>query len=166
MAMPFALQRHTEPLSENELHFLFVKERRERKQYYRVFRLLMIVSFVMPFITAWYRAAEGAPNAFSKMKFFVTATVLLFISVSSTYITYRVNLRKVQLDLKYRTKTIDINRITKKLYIATKNACYLYIDSGIKLSIEVSVADFERLNEGDEVSIEYTTHSRQYLGYF
>ena len=164
--MSLGLQRYTEPLNEGELLFLVLKERKERKQYYTVFRLFMIVSFVMHFITAWYRAAEGAPNAFSKMRFFVSATVLLFISISSTYITYWVNLRKIQLDIKYRTKTIDIHHITKKLYIATKNACYFYIDSGIKLSIEVSIADFERLSEGDEVSIEYTTHSRQYLGYF
>jgi len=155
-----------EPLVDEELVFLIRKERRERRQYYKVFRLLMIVSFVMPYITAWYRATEGAPNAFSKMKFFVSAGVLLFISTFSTYVTYRVHLRKLQLDIRDKTKTIETNHITRKVYVGTKDAYHFYIDSLTKLSIEVSRADFERMKEGDEVSIEYTTHSRQYLGYF
>ena len=159
-------QLYTEALTEEELLFLVRKERRERRQYYKAYRMLMFLSFIIPFAGAWYRATDGAPNAFSKMKFFAAAGVLLSISTFSTYLTYRVNLRKVQLDIKQKTKTIERNRITRKLYIGTKNTWYFYITSLIKLSIEVSQVDYERLNEGDEVSIEYTTHSRLYLGYF
>ena len=164
--MSLELERYYEPLSNEELVFLVRKEQRERKQYYKVYQLLMFLSFIIPFAGAWYRATDGAPNAFSQVKFFITAGILLSICTFSTYFVYRINLRKVQLDIKYRTKTIEISHITRKLYIATKNACYFYIDSRVKLSIEVSVADYERLNEGDEVAIEYTTHSKQYLGYF
>jgi len=92
--------------------------------------------------------------------------VLLSISMFSTYVTYRINLRKIQLDINDGTKTIETNRITRKVYVRTKNTCYFYIDSKITMSIEVSVNDFERMNEGDEVSIEYATHSGLYLGYF
>ena len=164
--MPHGVQKYIEPLNEGELAFLERKESKERNQYYKVFQLLMLLSFVIPFAGAWYRAYDGAPNAFSATKFFVTAGVLLSISTVSTYITYRINLRKVQLDIADRTKTIEISHIIRKLHIAAKNAYYFYIDSNVKLSIEVSYDDYTRMSAGDEVCIEYTTHSMQYLGYF
>ena len=164
--MPFEIKRYTEPLDDGELQFLEKKESKERSQYYKVFRLLMILSFIIPFAGAWYRAYDGAPNAFSATKFFFTAAVLLSISSVSTFITYRVNLRKVQLDIQDRTKTIEISHIIRKLHIGAKNTYYFYIDSNVKLSIEVSHNDYERMNTGDEICIEYATHSGQYLGYF
>jgi len=160
------IQQYIEPLDYTELQFLEKKELKDRGQYYRVFRLLMLLSFIIPFAGAWYRAYDGAPNAFSAVKFFVTAGVLLSISSVSTYLTYRVNLKKIQQDIHYKTKTIEISHVTRKLHIPAKDAYHFYIDSNVKLSIEVTAADFERLNTGDEVCIEYTTHSRQYLGYF
>lgn len=164
--MPLGLQRYTEPLELEELIFLEKKESTERKQYFKVYRLLMFMSFLIPFIGSWYRATEGAANAFSYLRFFVSAGILLFISSFATYLSYYVYLRKIQLDLRYKTKTIETNHITRKLYVATKKAYYFYIDSAIKLSIEVAYSDYTRLKEGDEVSIEYSTHSKLYLGYF
>ncbi len=160
------IQRHIEPLDDTELQFLERKEMKDRTQYYRVFRLLMLLSFVIPFAGAWYRAYDGAPNAFSAIRFFFTAGVLLSISSISTYLTYRVNLKKIQQDIYHKTKTIEISHVTRKLHIPARDAYHFYIDSNVKLSIEVSADDFGRLNAGDEVCIEYTTHSRQYLGYF
>lgn len=164
--MPFELVKYVEPLQPDELAFLVQKESKERMQYYKVYRLLMFLSFIIPFTGAWYRAYDGMRNPFSFLKFIITAGVLLSISTFATYMSYRFNLRKVQLDIKSKTKTIEIHHITRKLYVAAKNTCYFFIDSRIKLSIEVSVNDYERLSEGDEVCIEYATHSRQYLGYF
>jgi hypothetical protein len=160
------LKRYTEPLNADELGFLEKKETKERKQYYMVFKLLMFLSFIIPFAGAWYRAYDGAPNAFSPLKFFATAFVLLSLSCISTYLTYRVNLRRVQLDLVDKTKTIEVNHVRRKLHIRAKDTYYFFIDSKIKLSIEVSYDDYCNMAIGDEVSIEYTTHSRQYLGYF
>ena len=164
--MPFELIKYHEPLEYSELVFLEKKEAKERKVYYKVYQILMFMSFILPFAGAWYRAYDGAPNAFSPSKFFVSAGILLFISTFSTYTTYRVNLRKVQMDIRDRTKTVEISHITRKLYLAVKDTYYFYIDSRIKLSIEVSANDYEHMNEGDEVAIEYTTHSKMYLGYF
>ena len=72
----------------------------------------------------------------------------------------------MQWDIRDRTKTIEISHVTRKLHVVAKNAYYFYIDSLIKLSIEVCPEDYYRINEGDEVCIEYTTHSKNYLGYF
>jgi hypothetical protein len=164
--LSFELIRYDEPLEYGELVFLEEKEARERKVYYKVYRILMFMCFIFPFAGAWYRAYDGAPNAFSALRFFFSAGILLSICTFATYATWRVNLRKVQLDIRYKTKTVEISRITRKLYIAAKNAYYFYTDSRIKLSIEVSEHDYSSLNEGDEVAIEYTTHSKLYLGYF
>jgi hypothetical protein len=164
--MSTELVRYTEPMDTSELDFLLRREQHDRKQYYKAFRVLMIMSFIIPFATAWYRAYDGAPNAFSMTKFFATAGVLLGISTLSTYITYRVHLRKLQLDLRERTKTIETSHITRKLYSVARDVCYFYINSRVKMSIEVTPDDYERLHEGDEISIEYSTHSQLYLGYF
>jgi uncharacterized membrane protein len=164
--MSTEIQRYREPLDHNELLFLEKRETKDRKTYFRVYRLLMILSFVIPFVGAWYRAYDGAPNAFSPIRFFFSAAVLLGISSLATYITYRVNLRNIQLDLKEQTKTIETSQISRKLFVLARNTCYFYITSHVKMSIEVSADDYERLNEGDEISIEYATHSKLYLGYF
>ena len=164
--MSLELQRYTEPLDNSELSFLIKKEQKDRKQYYRVFDLLMVLSFIIPFAGAWYKAYDGAPNAFSALRYFLSVAGLLSVFSLSIYVTYRINLYKVQLDIRDRIKTIETNHITRKVSIATSNTCYFYIDSKVKLSIEVSANDYERMKEGDEVSIEYATHSGLYLGYF
>lgn len=164
--MPFEITRYNEPLNDGELAFLAQKEAKDRKQYYTVYKILMIMSFIIPYIASWYRAYDGAPNAFSYTKFFVSTTILLGISSIATYLSYRVYHRKLQLDIKDKTKTIETSRITKKVAIASKNAYYFYTDSSVKLSIEVTDEYYNSLNKGDEVSIEYTTHSKLYLGYF
>jgi hypothetical protein len=164
--MSTELQKYQEPLDNSELLFLEKRETKDRKVYFRVYRMLMILCFIIPFAGAWYRAYDGAPNAFSPLRFFFAAGVLLGLSSLATYLTYRVNLRKIQLDLKQQTKTIETSQIQRKLFVIARNTCYFYINSRVKMSIEVSPDDYERLNEGDEVSIEYATHSKLYLGYF
>lgn len=164
--MALELERYTEPLEPDELAFLERKEANGRRMYYLVFRILMVMSFVVPYVAAWYRVADGAPNAFSYTKFFVSAGILLTISSIAVYVPYRYDIRRIQRDILNKTKTIEKSHVTSKVYFPSKNAYYFYIDSKSKLSIEVSAADYERMKEGDEVCIEYTTYSGEYLGYF
>ncbi len=161
----FELKQYNEPLNEGELIFLEEKETKERRQYYKVFQVLMAGSFLIPFIASWYRAYEGAPNAFSYPKFFVSAAILLTISSIAIYLSYRVYHKNIQLDLRDKTKTIETNRITKKVTVPSKNAYYFYIDSTVKLSIEVSEEYYSSLNDGDEVSIEYTNFTSDIFRY-
>lgn len=164
--MQTALVTYTERLTPHELDYLKGKERSERKMYFKIFRILMVVCFVMPFIGAWYRAYDGAPNAFSYSRFFVSAGALLFISFFATFFTYRYNLRLVQKDIARMTKTIEQSRIQRKLHVAQNDTYHFYLNSATQLSIEVSASDFAHLREGDEVCIEYFTYSREYIGYF
>jgi len=162
----FQIKTYREPLSEDEVSFLTVKEAQQRTQYYNVYKLLMVLAFVVPFITSWYRAYEGAPNAFSYLRFFVTAAILLSMVTAATYGSYRYYHKGLIMDLKEKTKTTETNRITKKIYIPTKNSFHFYTDSKTTLSIEVSEEYYQFMKVGDEVSLQYTTHSRLYLGYF
>ena len=164
--MPHAIIRYREPLNETELSFLREKESKERRQYFVVYRLLMIGCFVIPFLTSWYRAYEGAPNAFSYVRFFVTTFTLLAISTTAVYLSYRVYHKKILMDIRDGTKTIETSHITRKLALPGRGTYHFYTDSAVKLNIEVSEQYFHSMKEGDEVSIEYTTHSRFYLGYF
>lgn len=159
-------KEYTEELNDDELGFLQQMESKDKKMYYKVYNILMIMSFVIPFIGSWYRAFDGAPNAFSLKNFYLTAGVLLAISTAATYGSYWFFLRNVQLDIKHRSKTIEICHIMRKQYVPQSNKYYFYIDSANKLSIEVSEEYYYVLGEGDEVNLEFTTHSRHYLGYF
>ncbi|MGN6568328.1 MAG: hypothetical protein ACTHJ0_10270 [Flavipsychrobacter sp.] len=164
--MPNELTRYKEPLEDSEMAFLQHQEEKERHAYYKFFRICMIISFVAPFIGSWYRAFDGAPNAFSPARYFVTTGVLLGISVGATIVGYRVNIRKMKHDIQERTKTIEMTHVTKRVHATINDTYYFYLDSPTKLSIEVSPEDFYRFKEGDEISIEYITYSKFYLGYF
>ncbi len=164
--MSFELEKYNEPLEADEVVFLVDKERKERRQYLRVFSMLMVLSFIIPFAGAWYRAFDGAPNAFSAPRFFLSAGILLTISGTAVWTMYRVNLRRLQADIRNRTKTIECAHVVKKLYMPQNNTYFLYLDSTNKLSIEVQESDYHRLVTGDEINIEFATNSRLYLGYF
>lgn len=164
--MSLELIKYRESLNKEELSFLRRKEEKERKQLYKIVRVFMILCFICPFIIAWFRAAEGQENPFSFTYYFIGVIFLLCFSAAGIYWGYYHNLRKVQLDIKYGTKTIERAFITRKQYMPVNNAYFFYLSSAVRLSIEVAEYDYRRLNSGDEVNIEYTTYSKMYLGYF
>lgn len=164
--MSVELIRYNEPMNGDEMAFLYQKEGKERKQFYKVIRVLMILSFICPFVVAWFRAAEGVGNPFSYIHYFVGVIFLLCFSGSGVYLAYNRNLKKVQQDIKRCTKTIELTHVTRKQYMPQNNTYYFYLDSPNKLSIEVNEEDYHRMEQGDEVNIEYTTYAKLYLGYF
>lgn len=126
----------------------------------------MIMCFLVAFAGAWYRAAGGVENAFSPLRYFGFTAFLLSLCTLAVWLSYRLYLRKVLWDLKSLTKTIEQSHITRKQYMPQNKSYHFYIDSPNRLSIEVSQDDFYHMDEGDEVSIEYTTHAKIFLGYF
>lgn len=159
-------QRYKDVLNPRELEYLKKKESEQRRGFFKVFRILMVLCFVLPFIFAWYKAAEGLPAAFSYVRFFIIASVLMFVAGISTYFTYTLYIKRLRLDIINGAKTVETTRITKKLFVPASNTFHFYLDSSSKLSIEVSRTDFEQFNQGDEVNLEFSTFSREYLGYF
>lgn len=157
---------YTETLNAQELAFIYRKERLERSQLYKVLRGLMILSFAIPFIVAWIRALTGANDPFDALQYFLSVVILLGISCTAVYMAYRRSLRLMRNDIRLGTKTVERAHITRKLYMPQNNSYHFYIDSPTRISIETNEADYSRLQQGDEVNIEYTTHSKLYLGYF
>lgn len=164
--MSFELVKYREQLNRDELSFLRRKEEKERKQLYKVVRVFMILSFLCPFVVAWLRAFRGQENPFLFTHYFIGVVFLMMFSAAGIYWSYYHNLRKVQMDIKHATKTIERTSITRKQYMPVNHTYFFYLSSAVKLSIEVAEVDYHRLNKGDEVSIEYTTFSKLYLGYF
>ena len=157
---------YTEAMAPDELDFLVRKAGRERRQYRRVYAIFIVVSFVAPYVGAWYRVTELEPMTFSYPRFFTAAGILLFISTVSVGVSYRRNLRQLQRDIREQQKIIYITHVTRKVQVPGNTTFHLYLDSHVKLSIEVSAADYLHYNEGDEVSIEFALNSKEYLGYF
>jgi len=157
---------YIEPLDTEELVFLQKKEHEDRSSLYKVVRILLVLCFFIPFVIAWFRAADGAENPFSYLTYFVGVLALLLLSFVGVYVSYRSNLQQVRRDIAHRTKTIEQTHIARKQYMPQNNTWYFYLDSPTRLSIEVSEADYNLFSEGDELNIEYTTYSKLHLGYF
>lgn len=164
--MSLELVTYRESLNRDEVSFLRRKEEKDRGQLYRILRVFLILCFIVPFVVAWFRAFAGQGNPFSFGYYFLGVLFLACFSCAGIYWGYYHHLRKVQLDLKHRTKTIERTFITRKQYMPANNSYFFYLSSAVKLSIEVEEQDYRRLEKGDEVSIEYTTFSKIYLGYF
>lgn len=163
--MGVALIRRLEPLNADERAFLKRRETRERHQLYKAVRIMMPFCFVLPFAVAWGEAIIGRENPFSALRYFAGVGILCGLVFVSAYLGYRSSLRLVRLDLIKGTKTIEQVRITGKRFMPHDNTCHLYLESSIRLSIEVSAGDFERVRIGDFLNIEYSTRAKAYLGY-
>ncbi len=99
--------------------------------------------------------------------FFVLACIVILLLISlAAYIAYNTSLKKILLDLKYKTKIIEQAEVIAKKYMRQNHTCHLYISSPTRLSIEVKQEDFDLFRIGDEINIEYSFHAKVYFGYF
>lgn len=158
--------QYLEPLEPGELDFLRRQVAKDKRQFYKVLRVLLILCFVCPFLVAWVRAFVGASDPFSYTFYFLGVGFLLLFSGTTAYISYYYFLRKSQLDLRSNQKIIERAHITGKRFMPQTNSYHFYLDSPTRLTIEVSEPDYQLMKEGDEINIEYTTVSKVYLGYF
>src|SRR3954469_10119597 len=115
------LIRYNETLEPDELAFLQKKERKERKLYYTVIKWVMMLCFLCPFVVAWFHAVDGAEDPFSYKSYFVGVVFLLCFTGTSTYIVYHYSLRKIQSDIRHRTKTIERAHIVRKQFMPHNN---------------------------------------------
>lgn len=162
----YEIERFIEPLEADELRFLQRKEAQERHLFYKVVRLLMILCFMFPYLVALARAFSGVRNPFSVSFYFLLVVSLLIFTGTCLFLSYRLYLRRTQRDISSGVKLIERAHVTRKLYMPHNDTYHLYLDSPTRLSIEVDEPDYRRFIKGDEVNIEYTSISKQYLGYF
>lgn len=163
--MGVALIRHLEPLNADERAFLQRRETRERHQLYKAVRIMLPFCFALPFAVAWGEAIIGRENPFSALRYFGGVGILCGLVFVATFLGYRNSLHLVRLDLKKGTKTVEQVRITGKRFMPHDNTFHVYLESRIRLSIEVSARDFDLIQIGDSLNIEYSTRAKAYLGY-
>lgn len=166
MVMNEQIAQYLEPLEAEELAFLQKKEEKDRRQFYKVVKVLMVLCFTVPYIIGWLRYWAKIKNPFSYLFYFGSVAFLLFFTTLVCYISYYYYLRKVQSDIRSNTKIIERTHITRKHFMPLNNTFHFYLDSPNQLSIEVDENDYRMMKEGDEVNIEYTGVSKMYLGYF
>ena len=156
----------TEPLSSNELEFLKLQLKSAKRSFVGFFSKFVIVIFVLSFVLSFYKAASGNQNAFSASAYFATTTLFLLISALGVYIVFLLFHRNLMLDIRQARKTIEPCHISRKQFMPHNNTYHFYIDSAHCLSVQVPKADYDRMNPGDELSIEYSCHSGIFFGYF
>jgi hypothetical protein len=163
--MGVALIRHMEPLNVDERAFLKRQEARERRQLYKAVRIMLPFCFILPFAAAWGEAIVGRENPFSQLRYFSGVAIFGAFLFTGAFIVYRRNVYKLGRDLAKGLKTVEQVRITGKRFMPHDNSCHLYLESQIRLSIEVSAEDFTLLRIGDFVNLEYSPRAKTYLGY-
>lgn len=160
------LIQYKETLTRDEMDFLRKQEQKDRKVLFHAARVFLIICFICPFVVSWLRAMMGAEEPFSYMYYFLSVLFLMFFCGIGLYWSYRQHLWKIRRDLRSGTKTVERAYITRKQYMASANSFHFYLNSAVKISIEVSEEDFRKWEEGDMIHIAYSTYARQYFGYF
>ncbi len=157
---------YVEPLEEDELAFIQKKHDTESRSYLYAMNRLVILTALIPALVAFgYYVVTERKDMLYTVYFTGLAFLLVFFSFAA-WMAYSHKLRKYKHDLKDRQKVIEPCTIESARYMPQNRTFHFFIHSRIKLSIEVDEATFQRLQEGDEINIEYAQHSGEYFGYF
>jgi hypothetical protein len=176
--MSSASYTYEESMNDSELSFLKTKEEKEKRTFFRTVRILLVLSIVpccLGIIMESIKRSSDPPEM-TKLReqedphvylyyFFGMIFLLLLVAVGS-YIAYYRSLGRLHKDILLNRKTIENAAISRKQFVNSNNTYHFFLRSTFKLSIEVSKEDYEAYEEGDEINIEYSTHSRVYFGYF
>jgi len=149
-----------------ELAYIEKMARKDRRMYRRIMVILLSSSALISLFGGWKYLRKEDITVFSWSGYSFTFSILgmiCFIAVTFSRNTY---LRKLEKDLKNKTKMVERVLIKKKTFLPHNNTFHFYLNSARKLSIEVQEPDFNELTEGDEINIEYSTSAGIYFGYF
>lgn len=163
---PPPVVRYLETLTREETAFLKRHLATARKSLYKLFSFCMVLSFILPFASAWKEAIEGEPAAFSPFKYYMGVAYLLLISLVIAGISFWRNLRPLLRDIMGGQKVVELTTINRKVHIPQNHSYHLYISSTIAMSIEVEERIYYYLKEGDEINLLFAPHSLLSLGYF
>jgi len=158
--------QYREPLQDDERAFLQRRIQQDSALFLKVLKIVMVFCFLLPFAMAWGTAIQGKPNPFSFERYFIGVGVLLCITAIAAAAAYRSNLYLLRRDVKENVKTIEPCIIIRKYAMNATGKYFFYLATRTRLSIEVSAADFENFDLGDEINIEYASYSKSYFGYF
>ena len=175
--MPRIMSCVKEPMREEELAFLKKKKERQQSLFSRAVRTLTVLCIIIPILVGIIMESlkDPVPNPYvsqteiadiPRYYYFIGMAALLALVGLGSYLSYVRTLKKLVLDLKERTKMVEKTEIVRKQFMALTQTYHFYIQSPVRLSIEVSAPDFEKYQVGDEINIEYSSHALEYFGYF
>ena len=155
-----------EPLEEDEMIFVAKKYEKASKEYLRIMNLFLIASGLIPLILAIsFGIVLNDIRMFYRVFTISLISLITFFCIVSV-IFYFIQVYAVFKDKKFNTKTLERCNISKKNYVEINHSFHFYLNSEVKYSIEVTENDFNLFNLGDEINIEYTTFSKEFLGYY
>lgn len=160
-----------EVLSASELDFLKKKAGKQKHVYQKITRIMLVGAFIISFAGAWKNIEKAGKiidteTVFSWENYFITLAILIVLFLLALRLSRSSELTQIQKDLRQKTKIIERVTIERKTYLPHNNTFHFYLNSVIKLSIQVDAGDFASLSEGDEISIEYSKNAWVYFGYF
>ena len=161
---------HLEPLSQDELDFIHRRYRTESRLYMRTMNVLLILGTLAPLVVCLVLITlsdDKRPSieALYKVYFVGLLFMLLFVGLIAI-VAYRIKLLAYNKDKSQRQKIVEPTNIMQKKYMKLNNTYHFYLDSPNKYTIEVSPTDFDKWQLGDEITIEYARHSKEYFGYY
>lgn len=155
-----------EPLEEDELAFIRKKHDTESRSYVYAMNRLVVLAALVPAVVAFgYYVVTEKQDMLYRVYFTGLAFLLVFFSFVA-WMSYRHKLQKFKRDLAHRQKVIEPCTIESARFMPQNQTYHFFIHSRVKLSIEVDENTFQRLQEGDEINIEYAPYSGEYFGYF
>lgn len=162
---------YLEILTEDELAFLKKKANKEERTFQKLIKVMLVGAIIISFAGAWKNIQNdkkifNTETIFSWENYFITLITLSVIFLIAIRFSRSTELSKIKKDIRQKKKIIERVIIKRKTFLPHNNTFHFYLNSISKLSIEVNEQDFEILEEGDEISIEYAQNSGIYFGYF
>lgn len=159
-----------EPLNADELEFIERQYRSESKIYMRGMNVMLIIAALAPLAVCILllflnRAEENTKQTMFELYFLGFAFMLFFVGFIA-FVAYRMKVRGYYKDTKGKKKVVELANIQQKKYMKLNNTYHFYLDSKVMYTIEVGPQDFEKWRLGDEISVEYAEHSKEYFGYY
>jgi hypothetical protein len=160
-----------ELLQGEELAFLKKKVKKESRLYDRLKWVLFIGAAIISFAGSWKNVLNKEKNfatqtIFSWENYFITFCILAFIFYLAMRVLQSAELTKLKKDIKQKQKVVERVKIERKTYLPHNDTYHFYLNSLQKISIQVDESDFDKWEQGDEISIEYSKNAIVYFGYF
>lgn len=154
-----------------ELDFLRKKAGKQHRMYKLLQKLMFLGAVLISFAGGWKNIrSEEWPfdmiTVFSWENYLITVFCLISLFLISLRFSRNSELSKIRRDLRQKLKIVERVMIERKTFLPHNNTFHFYLNSPEKLSIQVDETDFMLLQEGDEISIEYSKNAKVYFGYF
>jgi hypothetical protein len=158
------------PLNIDELEFIQRRYRSESKIYMRAMNVLLVLGTLAPLAFCIFlifsRPSKELSMSVLYNVFFVGFIFMMLFVGFIAFVSYRVKLLAYHRDKIKKQKVVELTNIKQKKYMKLNDTYHFYLNSPTKYTIEVSPADFEKYQLGDEISIEYAQYSKEYFGYY